>query len=97
MRTAGKPEGLDGRLVPRGLPNPWLRAVVAVGAGLLAAHLAHGPIARFARSLGPNPLHETGDIRLGSVVLVVGVVYGGLLIVFAAAAALVFAALRRRT
>jgi hypothetical protein len=87
---------VNGRLAPGALPNVWTRVLVAVGAGLLAAHFAHAPLARFARSLGPNPLHETGDIKLGSVVLVVGVVYGGLLVVFAIVAALVFAALRRR-
>jgi hypothetical protein len=80
----------------RDVSGVLLRILVAIGAGLLAAHLAHGPIARFARSLGPNPLHETGDIRLGSVALVVGVVYGGLLVVFAAVAALVWAVMRRR-
>jgi hypothetical protein len=80
----------------RGAFGIGLRVFVALCAGLLAAHLAHAPLARFARSLGPNPLHETGDIKLGSVILVLGVVYGGLLVVFAAAAALVFAVTRRR-
>src|SRR5262245_4448692 len=81
------------RLVAGGGVLIALRVVAALCAGRLAMDWARGPLMRRLAALGPNPLHEGGDIKPGGALLVVALAFGGLLVVFLASAVIVYAAL----
>src|SRR5262252_2499431 len=81
------------RLIAGGPLLVCFRAVAALFAARLITGWALWPFTSALETLPKNPFHETGDIQLGGVILMMVLLYGGLSFIFLSAWVIVYVAL----